>query len=268
MERRGRKRDYNGRVGDVIRFVKAHPEWPYARVGEVFGVTRQAIAQLVITEEKIRGTRLHIRQKKSKPPHLTHCLACQWAIKKLQEDPAQREADLYPGFSKTSQAYHRAQLRKAGALQGAILFHSERKLKAYRAWRDGASIADIERLYGYKNWRSSLAKLEQACPSLGRHEKRDLRPNWQKDLEGYDIGRLTRFTIYGLARTKKGTMIPYNQTVHALSKRLAIENAGVTLSKIRGIKPISLRVKRWEKGTVIEGDSAEVYGTVRGGRVI
>ncbi len=246
MGRRGRKRDYNGRVGDVIRFVKSHPKWPYGRVAETFGVTRQAIGQLIISEEKRKGIRLHIRQ--SKTPHLDSCRACQQAVRKLQKDPAQLTADLYPDYSHYKRAYHLAEIRKAGALKGAILFVSKRMLKAYRAWRDGATAAHIERLYGYRNWHSSLAKLERECPSVGRYKKRDLRPNWQKDLEGHDIERLTRFRIYGRARTEKGTMIPYQQSVYALDKRHAIQNAGVTLLKVRGLRPITLRVKRWEKG--------------------
>ena len=120
----------------MIRFVKAHPEWSYARVGEVFGVTRQAIGYLIITEEKRRGTPLHIRQNNSKAPHLERCRACQRAIKKLQEDPAQRAADLYPGLG-YKRSYHLAQLRKAGILKDTILFMSKKLLKAYRAWRDG-----------------------------------------------------------------------------------------------------------------------------------
>ena len=83
MGRRGRKRDYNGRVGDVIRFVKAHPGWTYLRIAGVFGVSRQAIHQLVAAEEKIRGTRLHIRHRRIS--HLDSCRACQRAIRKTPE---------------------------------------------------------------------------------------------------------------------------------------------------------------------------------------
>lgn len=246
MGRRGRKRDYGGRTGDVIRFVRAHPEWSYARVGEIFQISRQAIGQLIVTEEKIRGTRLHIRQANGRTPHLEHCVACQRAIKKLQDDPAQTTSDLYPDHE--DRGYHLGQLRKTGALKGAILFQSKKMLKAYRAWRDGMPAHEIQRRYGYRNWHSSLDRLGKECPSIGRYERRDLRPNWQKDLEGHDIKRLIRFKIYGLARSVKGTRIPYQQSVHARNKRLAIQNAGVTLSKARGIKPITLRVKRWEKG--------------------
>ena len=245
MGRQGRKPDYHGRTGDVIRFVKSHPRWSYGRVAETFGVSRQAIAQLIVTEERRKGIRLHIRQRKT--PHLDSCLACQRAVRKLQKDPAQLTADLYPASFRSKRGYHLAELKKAGALKGAILFASKRMLKAYRAWRNGKTAAYIERWYGYKNWHSALTKLEMECPSRGRHEKRDLRPNWQKDLEGQDIKRLIRFSIYGQARTEKGTIIPYHQSVHALNKRLAIQNAGVTLFKMRGIRPITLRVKRWEK---------------------
>jgi hypothetical protein len=157
-------------------------------------------------------------------------------------------ADLYPDLTCSTRAYHLAQLRKAGVFQGTISFWSKKTLKAYRAWRDGATAVQIERRYGYSNWHSALEKLAQPCPGVGRYEKRDLRPTWQKDLEGHDIKRLIRFRIYGRARTKKGTMIPYQQSIHALSKRLAIRNAGVTLSKMRGIEPITLKVKRWEGG--------------------
>jgi hypothetical protein len=248
MGRRGRKRDYNGRVGDVIRFVKSHPEWSYARVGEVFGVTRQAIGQLIITEERRKGIRLHVRQNKnSKPPHLTHCLACHRAIKKLQKDQAQRVEELYPGLG-SKRSYHLAQLRRAGLLKNVILFFSKRRLNAYRAWRDGMPAVEIEHRYEVPNWHSTLKQLEEECPSVGRYKRRDLRPNWQKDLEGHDIKRLIRFSISGRARTKKGTKVPYQQTVHARSKRLAIRNAGITLLKMRGIEPITLRVKRWEDG--------------------
>ena len=247
MGRRGKKRDYSGRTGEVIRFVKSHPEWSYARVGEVFGVTRQAIGQLIISEERRRGTRLHIRQNNSKGPHLEYCRACQKAIKKLQEDPAQRTADLYPGLG-YKRSYHLAQLRKAGMLKDAIFLVSKKMLKAYRAWRDGMPTVKIERRYGFLNWRSCVNQLEEECPSVGRYKRRDLRPNWQKDLEGHDIERLTRFILYGFGIIDKtGRRIPFHQSVHARSKGLAIENAGVTLSKMRGIKPISLRVKRWEK---------------------
>ncbi len=247
MGRQGKKRDYNGRTGDVIRFVKAHPDWPYARVGETFGITRQAVGYLITTEERMRETRLHIRQKNSKAPHLEHCLACQGAIKKLQEDPAQATADLYPGYE--HRGYHLAQIRKAGALKNAILFVSKRRLKAYRAWRDGMPTGEIERRYGFRNWLSCVNQLEGKCSLWGRHEKCDLRPNWQKDLEGHDIKRLIRFKIYGFGVVEKtGRRVPFNQSVHARNKRLAIQNAGVTLSKARGIKPITLRVERWRKG--------------------
>jgi len=241
---RGKKRDYTGRAGDVIRFVKAHPDWSYARVAEIFGVSRQAIAQLIITEERRRGIRLHLRQNKSKTPHVERCRACRRAIKKLQQDPAQKSADLYPGYA--HRGYHLAQIRKAGALKNAIIFVSRRRLNAYRAWRDGMPAAEVERRYGIRNWHSCLDQLEEACPSAGRHEKRDLRPNWQKDLEGHDMKRLIRFLIYGLARNEKGTTIPYQQSVHALTKSLAIRNAGVTLLKMRGIRPITLKIKRWD----------------------
>jgi len=250
MGRRGRKRDYNGRTGDVIRFVKAHPEWSYARIGETFGVTRQAIGQLIISEERKRGIRLHIRQRRI--PHLDSCRACRRAIKKLQQDPAQTTADLYPGYPRYKRGYHLAQIRKAGMLKNAILFLSKRSLKAYRAWRDGMPTVKIERRYGFRNWRSCLDQLEQECPSVGRYKRRDLRPNWQKDVEGHDIERLIRFTIYGFGIIEKtGRRVPFHQSVHARSKRLAIENAGATLSKMRGIKPISLRVKRWGKKIVM-----------------
>ena len=248
MGRRGRKRNYNGRAGDVIRFVKAHPEWSYARVGEVFGVTRQAIGQLIISEERRRGTALHVRQKNVKTPHLEHCRACHQAIKKLRKDPAQRTADLYPGLG-YKRSYHLAQIRKAGMLKDTILFMSEKMVKAYRAWREGMPAVEIERRYGFRNWHSCIDKLEKECPSVGRFKRRDLRPNWQKDLEGHDIERLTRFILYGFGIIEgTGRRVPFQQSVHAYSKRLAIKNAGVTLSKMRGIKPISLRVKRWEKG--------------------
>ena len=249
MGRRGKKRDYNGRVGDVIRFVKAHPEWSYARVGEVFGVTRQAIGQLIITEERRRGTRLHIRQNNSKAPHLERCHVCQRAVKILRKDTAWCSADLFPNLSREQRAYHLVKLRKAGVFEGTISFWSKRMLQAYRAWRDGATALQIERRYGYSNWHSCLDKLAKPCPGVGRHEKRDLRPTWQKDLEGHDIKRLTKFILCGFGIIKKTSKrVPFQQSVHARSKRLAIENAGVTLSKIRGIKPISLRAKRWEKG--------------------
>ena len=247
MGRRGKKRDYNGRAGDVIRLVKAHPAWSYARVGEVFGVTRQAIGYLIITEERRRGTPLHVRQKNVKTPHLDRCRACHQAIKKLQGDPAQRTADLYPGLG-YKRSYHLAQLRKAGMLKDTILFMSKKLLKAYRAWREGMTAVEIERRYGICNWHSCIDKLEKECPSVGRYKKRDLRPNWQKDLEGHDIERLTRFILCGFGIIEKtGRRVPFHQSVHARSKRLAIKNAGVTLSKMRGIKPISLRVKRWKK---------------------
>ncbi len=246
MGRRGRKRDHTRRAGQVIQFVKAHPEWSYARVGEIFGITRQAVAQLIITEERRRGTRLHIRQRTSKAPHLEHCLACRRAIKKLQEDPAQTAADLYP--SREHRGYHLAQIRKAGTLKNAILFRSKKRLMAYRAWRDGATTSEIERQYGFRNWLSCVNQLEREYPSVGRYERRDLRPNWQKDLEGHDIKRLIRFKIYGFGIFEKtGRRVPFQQSVHARNERLAIQNAGVTLSKARGIKPLTLRVKRWGK---------------------
>ncbi len=150
----------------MIRFVRVHPDWSYARVGEIFGVTRQAVGHLIISEEKIRGTRLHISQKNRKAPHLEHCRACQRAIKKLQEDPAQLTSDLYPRHE--HRGYHLRQLRKTGALKGAILFQSKKMLKAYRGWRDGMSAAEIERRYGYRNWHGSLAKLGKDRPSIGR----------------------------------------------------------------------------------------------------
>ncbi len=84
---------------------------------------------------------------------------------------------------------------------------------------------------------------------MGRYKRRDLRPNWLKDLEGHDMERLIRFKIYGYGIFEKtGRRVPFRHLVHALNKRLAIQNAGVTLSKARGIKPITLRIKRWEKG--------------------
>ncbi len=231
----------------MIRFVKAHPEWSYARVGEIFGITRQAIGQLIIADERRRGIKFHIRQRNTKPPHLEHCLACQRTIEKLQEDPAQTTADLYP--SQEHRGYHLGQIRKAGALKGAILFQSKKMLKAYRAWRDGATISEIRRRYGYRNWHGSLDKLGKECPSIGRYEKRDLRPNWQKDLEGHDIKRLTRFKLYGSGVDQETRRrIPFKQSVHARNKKLALQNAGVTLLKMRGIKPITLRVERWEDG--------------------
>jgi hypothetical protein len=119
-------------------------------------------------------------------------------------------------------------------------------LKAYRAWRDGATALQVERRYGYSNWHSCLDKLAKPCPGVGRYEARDLRPNWQKDLEGHDIKRLLRFRLYGRAITEKGTKVPYQQTVHARSKRLAIQNAGVTLLKARGLQLITLNAKRCE----------------------
>ncbi len=245
MGRRGKKRDYSGRTGDVIRFVKAHPEWSYARVGEVFGITRQAVGHLILTEEMRKGVRLHARR----PPHLERCRDCQRAIKKLQEDPAQTTADLYPGDPRDRRSYHLRELRKAEVLKDAILFQSKKMLKAYRAWRDGMSAAEIERRYGYRNWHSILRQLEKKRPSIGRYEKRDLRPNWQKDLEGHDIKHLTRFKIYGYGIFEKtGRRVPFHQMVLARNKRLAIQNAGVTLSKARGIKPITLGVERWEDG--------------------
>ena len=247
MGRRGRKRDYDGKSGQIIRFVKAHPEWSYARVADTFGVTRQAIGYLIITEERRRGTPLHIRQNNSKGPHVDHCLACQRAVRKLQEDPAQRTADLYPGFG-YKRSYHLVQLRKAGRLKDTILFMSKKMLKAYRAWREGMPAVEIGRRYGFRNWGSCIDKLEEECPSVGRYKRRDLRPNWQKDLEGHDIERLTRFMLFGFGIIEgTGRGIPFQQSVHARSKRLAIENAGVTLSKMRGIKPTTLKVKRWEK---------------------
>ncbi len=249
MGRRGKKRDYNGRTGDVIRFVKAHPEWSYARVGETFGITRQAVGYLITTEERMRGIRLHIRQKNSKAPHLERCRDCQRDIKKVQEDPVQLTADLYPGYPRQKRAYHITEIRKVGALKGAILFQSKKMLTAYRAWRDGMPAAEIERRYGFRNWPGCIDNLERECPSVGRHKRRDLRPNWQKDLEGHDIKRLTRFKLYGSGVVEKtGRRVPFNQSVHARSKRLAIQNAEVTLLKMRGIKPITLRVERWEKG--------------------
>jgi len=150
MGGRGMKRDYDGRAGDVIRFVEAHPEWSYARVADTFGVSRQAIGQLIISEEKRGGTRLHIRQNNSKGPHLDYCLACQRAVRKLKEDPAQLTADLYPGLGR-KRAYHLAQIRKAGALKDVILFISKKMLKAYRAWREGMAAVEIERRYGFCN---------------------------------------------------------------------------------------------------------------------
>lgn len=243
MGRRGRKRDYNGRTGDVIRFVKSHPEWSYARVGEVFGVTRQAIGYLIITEEKRTGVRLHVRHRK-KIPHLTHCSACQRAVRKLQKDTAWCSADLFPDFPHDRRASHLAELRKAGVFKGTISFRSARMLKAYRAWRDGATALQIERQYGFSNWHGCLDKLAKPCPSVGRYEARDLRPNWQKDLEGHNIERLTKFILCGFGIIEKtGRGVPFHQSVHALGKRLAIQNAGVTLSRARGIKPITLRVK-------------------------
>ncbi len=193
-----------------------------------------------------KGTRLHVRQNRSKPSHLERCHACQRAIKKLQEDPAQTTADLYP--SREHRGYHLAQIRKAGALKDAILFRSKKRLMAYRAWRDGMSAVEIERRYGFRNWLSCINQLEGKCSSWGRREKCDLRPNWQKDLEGHDIKHLTRFMLRGCGIFEKtGRRIPFHQTVHARNKRLALQNAGVTLFKARGIKPITLRVKRWEK---------------------
>ena len=242
MERRGKKRNYHRRTGDVIRLVKSHPTWTYARVAERFGVSRQAIAQLVMDEEKRKGLTLHIRQKNGKIPHLEYCRACQRAVKKLQEDSAQTTADLYPGYK--HRGYHLAELKKAGALKDAILFVSKRMLKAYRAWRDGMSATEIERRYRFRNWHSCLAGLEEVSPRLGCHEKRDLRPNWQKDLEGHDIKRLTAFTLYGSGIMEKtGKRVPFHQSVHARSKRVAIQNAKVTLSRMRGIRPITLKVK-------------------------
>ena len=231
----------------MIRFVEAHPTWAYHRVAKVFGVTKQAISQLIITEERKRGTQLHIRR--SRPRHLDTCRACQGAIRKLQKETAWCSAGLFPNLSREQRAYHLVQLRKAGVFRGTISFWSARMLKAYRAWRDGATALQIERQYGYSNWHSCLDKLAKPCPGVGRYEARDLRPNWQKDLEGHDIERLTRFKIYGFGIAEEtGRRVPFQQFVHARSKRLAIKNAGVTLSKARGIKPISLSVKRWEKG--------------------
>ncbi len=232
----------------MLRFVRSHPRWTYARVASVFGVSRQAIGSLIITEEKRTGIKLHIREKSVKTPHLEHCRVCQRAIKKLQQDPAQLKADLYPGYSRLRRGDHLRAMKKAGALNNAILFFSKRRLKAYRAWRDGMPAVEIKRRYGFPNWHSTLAQLEKARPWVGRHERRDLRPNWQKDLEGRNMKRLIKFTICGKAKTEKGTNIPYKQSVHACSKRLAIQNAKVTLYKARGIKPITLRVKLWEKG--------------------
>ncbi len=247
MERRGKKRDYSGRTGDVIRLVKGHPTWTYARVGETFGVSRQAVSQLIITEERRTRTRLHVRQNRSKPFHLERCRACRMAIRKLQRDPAQVIADLYP--NREHRGYHLAQIRRAGALKDAILFRSKKRLMAYRAWRDGMSAVEIERRYGFRNWLSCINQLEGKCSSWGRREKCDLRPNWQKDLEGHDIKRLTRFKLYGSGVVEKtGRRVPFNQSVHARNKRLAVQNAEVTLLKMRGIKPITLRVERWGNG--------------------
>ncbi len=229
----------------MIQFVKADPKWSYARVGEIFGVTRQAVGHLILTEEMRRGIKLH---RQNKVPHLERCLACQRAIKKLQQDPAQTTANLYPSYPRDRRSYHLRELRKAGVLKDAVLFRSKRMLRAFRSWRDGVTAADIERRYGFRNWRGCIDNLERECPSVGRCEKRDLRPNWQKDLEGHDIKHLTRFKIYGYGIFERtGRRVPFNQSVHARNKRLAIQNAGVTLSKSRGIKPITLRVKRWEK---------------------
>jgi hypothetical protein len=247
MGRRGRKRDYNGRTGDVIRFVQSHPRWTYLRIAGVFGVTRQAIAQLVVSEEKIRGVRLHIRP--SRTPHLDSCRFCRKAVRILQKDSAWRTADLFPNLSRTRMDYHLAELRKARVFEGTISFQSAKMLKAYRAWRDGATALQIERQYGYSNWHSCLDKLAKPCPGVGRHDARDLRPNWQKDLEGHNIERLTKFILCGFGIIEEtGRRVPFQQSVYARSKRLAIENAGVTLSRARGIKPMSVRVKRWEKG--------------------
>ena len=157
-------------------------------------------------------------------------------------------ADLFPNLSREQRAYHLVQLRKAGVFEGTISFWSKKMLKAYRAWRDGATALQVERRYGYSNWHSCLDKLAKPCPGVGRHEARDLRPNWQKDLEGHDIKRLLRFRLYGRAITEKGTKVPYQQTVHACSKRLAIQNAGVTLLKARGLQLITLNAKRCEDG--------------------
>ncbi len=133
-------------------------------------------------------------------------------------------------------------------LKDTILFKSKKVLSAYRAWRDGMPAAEIERRYGIQNWCSQIDHLEEECPSLGR-KRRDLRPNWLKDLEGHDIERLITFKIYGYGIFEKtGRRVPFHHLVHALNKRLAIQNAGVTLSKARGIKPKTLRIKRWEKG--------------------
>jgi hypothetical protein len=216
------------------------------RIGGVFGVSRQAIHQLVLSEEKTRGIRLHIRQRRIS--HLDSCRACQSAIRKLQKETAWCSGDLFPDLPREQRAYHLVQLRKAGVFEGTISFWSKKMLKAYRAWRDGATALQVERRYGYSNWHSCLDKLAKPCPSVGRYKRRDLRPNWQKDLEGHDIERLTKFMLRGFGIIEKtGRSVPFQQSVHARSKRLAIQNAGVTLSKMRGIKPISLRVKRWKK---------------------
>ena len=159
--------------------------------------------QLVFSEEKSRGIRLHIRQNSRMAPHLDGCRACQRAIRNLQKDTAWCSADLFPDLSREQRAYHLVQLRKAGVFKGTISFWSTKMLKAYRAWRDGATALQIERRYGYSNWHSCLDKLAKPCPGVGRHEARDLRPNWQKDLEGHDIKRLTKFRLYGLAITEK-----------------------------------------------------------------
>ena len=172
------------------------------QIAKQFGVTRQYVNWLMkkarLSGNPVKRPLLQVRGHK-----VSFCDLCRFILAKIQEEPVRWRNELIPKkISKSKWGYHMRLLREEGLLpKEAVVFTSRRSALAFRAYRDGLSVKEIHKRYGFKNFHSVLPRIQEIYNV-------DVRPRWQREVEEGDVGSKTTCQLSQKGQDAFFLMIP------------------------------------------------------------
>jgi transposase len=215
------------------------------QIAKRFGVTRQYVNWLM-KKARLSGNPVQRPILQARGHKVSFCDLCRFILTKIQEEPVRWRKELIPPkISQSKWGYHMGLLKEEGLLPGeAVIFTSRRSALAFRAYRGGLSIREIHKRYGFKNYLSVLSKIQES------HHV-DVRPRWQREVEGEDIRRLKAYRVCGTGTNKNGRRVPFQKTIYAKDGGRTKAFAPMEIRRSLGIDVTYFRLKEGMKGNSI-----------------
>jgi len=208
------------------------------QIAKQFGVTRQYVNWLM-KRARVSGNPVQRPLLQAGRHKVSFCDVCRFILTKIQEEPVRwRDELIPPKTSRSKWTYHMRLLREGGLLpKEAIFFTSRRSALAFRAYRDGLSIREIRKRYRFKNYLSVLSKIQETYNV-------DVRPRWQRKVEGEDIRKLKAYRVCGTGTNRNGRRVPFQKIVYAKDRSRAKALAPMEIRRILGIDVTYFRLKK------------------------